>query len=233
MTELRGINDVYLTTDEAAKLRAVVNDTVNSIFARERDPLIRRLLIYRLVDEAQFAASYQFTKIGLDAERRKTMTSEITFESVAKAYPPGTSLATLSMSLSNLRELDATTSLARTELNGLPAIPEWPSKVLEPNESVPLWFTLDYRKRSEDMARNRRNRSDDMVQLSQMPVAVLRCLYLDMLQAPMLMGGGYRLKARTLALLNAAGAPILWPLWSCDPVDTLDPFTHNIYQEKC
>lgn len=159
--------------------------------------------------------------------------SEITFESVAEAYPPGTSLATLSMSLSNFRELDSTANLARDELNALPPIPVWLSKVLDPDEPVPLWFTVDYRKRSEDMARNWRRRSEDMTQLSQAPVAVLRCLYLDMLQSPMLLGAGYRLKARTLALLNAVKAPVLWPLWDNDPVDTLDPFVHNIYQQKC
>jgi hypothetical protein len=68
---MAGINDIYLTADESAKLRNVVTDVVDSVFARERDPLIRRLLIYRLVDEAQFAASYQFTKLGLKIEKAK------------------------------------------------------------------------------------------------------------------------------------------------------------------
>ncbi len=67
----QNLNDVYLTTEESTKLRDVVTDVVDSVFARESDPLIRRLLIYRLVDEAQFAASYQFTKLGLKAEKEK------------------------------------------------------------------------------------------------------------------------------------------------------------------
>jgi hypothetical protein len=135
------------------------------------------------------------------------MNPEITFESVAKAYPPGTSLATLSMFLSDLRELDSTAKLAATELASLRSIPEWPTKFLAPGEPVPIWFTVDFHKRADRLAQNWRRQSDDMTQLSKVPVAVLRYLYLDMLRAPMLMGAGYRLKARTLALLNAAKAP--------------------------
>ncbi len=138
------------------------------------------------------------------------------WDTVLRAYPPGTP-----------RDIVAV-EMARIEVGRLPAMPKWPSEVLESGKSP--WFATEQRQHSEQSAEAWKNQSDDIAYLTRAPVAVLRDLYLATFQTTD--PGKQTLRARVWTLLCMARVPLGWSCCIGGLIDMLDPFTHDVYQRK-